>query len=60
MHVLTPLSLSVFLVGRERVAWDRRGFARVCCDSGSVMREREGYTLGSKALPADATDGKYI
>ncbi|XDV30135.1 hypothetical protein PO909_033119, partial [Leuciscus waleckii] len=28
--------LSVFLVGRERVAWDRRGFARVCCDSGSV------------------------
>lgn len=60
MHVLTLLSLSVFLVGTERVAWDRRGCAHGCCDSGSVRREREGYTLGSKAMPADATDGKCL
>lgn len=55
-----PFLSLFFLVGWERVAWDRRGFACGCCDSGSVRRDREGYTLGSKALPADATDGKYL
>lgn len=63
MHMLTLLgflSRSVFLAATERVAWDRRGWARGCCDSGSVRREREGYSLGSKAVPADATDGKCL
>lgn len=63
MHMLTLLgflSRSVFLAATERVAWDRRGCARGCCDSGSVRREREGYSLGSKAVPADATDGKCL
>lgn len=56
----SPFSICLSGGHRGMVAWDRRGCAHGCCDSGSVRREREGYTLGSKAMPADATDGKCL